>query len=171
MQVASLTRAAPSPAFSPNAPEPWGSARARSPGRSAPSVRTHFPAAQGSTATGARAGPRTGAGEMIQTWHCCGDPHCTLYRHLSTSFSHLDLKEASPGAPPAAPPTPGGRSSSVTCPAQLPPEPRPLKAPRPAAGQTLRSWTEQNYGFRTKAKARMALGGPAPPAPPCGASV
>lgn len=47
--------------FPQNAPGPWNSAHARSPGRSALSAYTHCPAALGSTATVARAEPRTGA--------------------------------------------------------------------------------------------------------------
>lgn len=77
--------------------------------------------------------------------------------------------EASPGAHPAVLPIPGGRSSSVRRPARLLLEPRPLKLPRPAAGRITKSWPNQKYDFRTKAKARMALKDSSVLAPPCGA--
>lgn len=60
------------------------------------------------------------------------------------------------GAQPAVLPKPGGRSSFVRRPAQLPLELRPRKLPRPAAGPRPKIWTKK-CDFRTKAKARMAL--------------
>lgn len=95
---------------------------------------------------------RDRAGRTIQTRHFPQTSIHTLYILLPPS-----PLEALPGAPPAAPPTPVGRSSSATRPARPAPLSRPLKPPRRAARRTRRSWTNQKYGFRTKAKALTAL--------------
>lgn len=163
--------------FPPNAPGPWNSAHARSPGRSALFAYTHCPAALGSTATVARAEPRTGArGGGTETGLegstrpgiPCRDPH--MYAHISSSHPSSP-PEASPGVPPAVPPIPDGRSSFASLPELPPLEPRPLKPPHRAARRTRKSWTNQKYGFRTKAKALMAFSCQVARAPPSGASV
>lgn len=131
--------------FPQHAPGPWNSAHARSPGRSALSAYTHCPAALGSTATGARAEPRTGAkGGGTETGLegrtrlgiPCRDPRTyTVYLLLPPSSP----PEASPGVLPAVPPIPGGRSSFASLPELPPLEPRPLKPPHRAARRTRKS--------------------------------
>lgn len=160
-----------------NAPGRWNSAHARSPGRSALSAYTHCPAALGSTATVARAEPRTGArgGEtetglegITRPGIPCRDPHTyAVYLLLPPSLS----PKASPGVPPAVPPIPGGRSSSASLLELPPPVPSPLKPPHRAARRTRKSWTNQKYSFRTKAKALRAFCCQVVRAPPSGASV
>ena len=121
-----------------------------------------------------RAANRGWSGGQRRGWRDDSDPAFpaeTPMHTLYLLFPPPSPSEASPVAPPAAPPTPGGRSSSATRPALPPPEPRPLEPPSRAAGRTRRSWTDQKYGFRTKAKAREALRCLATWAPPSGASV
>lgn len=159
-----------------NAPGPQDPARVGSPGRSSRSARTRHPAALGSTATGERAEQRIGAGAEVRdaaggTIQIRHSPQRPPMHPLYLLLPPPSPPEASPVAPPAAPPTPGGRSSSATRPALPPPEPRPLEPPSRAAGRTRRSWTDQKYGFRTKAKAREALRCLATRAPPSAASV